>query len=114
MLVLLGWKSPTTNSDLLTALRDGGFLTTSQAALICDVSDQTIRDWIEHAASIGQPIAERLVTWIVIREFLLDYVEEHCGGRHERVKVERRFDELWPRWPQARNCRTDAKVRAAG
>jgi hypothetical protein len=53
MLVLLGWKSPTTNSDLLTALRDGGFLTTSQAALICDVSDQTIVSVIQGPRAEG-------------------------------------------------------------
>jgi len=112
-LALLGWSPPTASGDLLTALRGGGFLTTSQAAQICGVSDQAIRDWIDDAASKGRPIAERAATLIVIRDLLFDYVE-HCSDRHERVKAERRFDELWPRWSQPPELRTEPKERVAG
>jgi hypothetical protein len=100
--------------DALHALRNGEFLTTSQAAIICDVTDQTIRDWIEHAASIGQPIAEKRTTWIIIRSLLLGYVEERCGGFPARVKAENRLKEYWPKWSQAPELRTAAKERAAG
>jgi hypothetical protein len=88
-------------------------LTTMQAATICGVTDQAIRYWIEHAASIGQPIAVKRVTWVVSKSRLLAYVEEHCGGKHARVKAENLFKEHWPRWSQAPELRTDAKERAA-
>jgi hypothetical protein len=36
--------------DALDDLRDGAFLTVRQAAIICEVTDQTVYDWIADAA----------------------------------------------------------------
>ncbi|WP_316207233.1 hypothetical protein [Bradyrhizobium sp. SZCCHNR3118] len=102
----LGWTAPPSGGDILEALQNGEALTTQQAAMICDVSDQTIRDWIEHANSLGKPIAIKRTTWIVGRPHLFAYIEEHGGGLHERVKAERRFESYWPRWSQAQGPRT--------
>ncbi|WP_407174429.1 hypothetical protein [Bradyrhizobium sp. STM 3562] len=99
--------------DALHDLRTGEFLTTSRAALICEVTDQCIRDWIAHAASIGQPIAEKGATWIVSKSRLLAYVEEHCGGKPARVKAENLFKEYWPKWSQAPEVRAATKERVA-
>jgi hypothetical protein len=111
-LALLGWAPPAVEGDALDDLRNGDLLTTTQAAKITDVSDQTIINWAEHAASIGRPIGARLSTWIISKPRLLAYIEEHRGGLHERVKAERRFDELWPKWSQAQELRVEAKARA--
>jgi hypothetical protein len=100
--------------DALDDLRNGGLLTTSQAATICDVTDQAIRDWIEEAASRGEPIAEKRTTWIVSTPRLLAYVEKRCGGFPARVKAQNRLREHWPKWSQAPELRTGAKERAAG
>jgi hypothetical protein len=100
--------------DALDDLRNGGLLTTSQAAIICEVTDQAIRDWIEEAASRGEPIAEKRTTWIVSTPRLLAYVEERCGGFPARVKAENRFREHWPKWSQTPEFGTRAKERAAG
>jgi hypothetical protein len=100
--------------DALDDLRNGGILTARQAAIICSVSDQTIRDWVEHAALIGRPIAEKRTTWIICTSRLLAYVEEHCGGKPARVRAENRFKEYWPKWSQAPELRTEPKERAAG
>jgi hypothetical protein len=94
--------------DALDDLRNGGLLTTSQAATICEVTDQTIRDWIEEAASRGEPIAEKRTTWIVSTPRLLAYVEERCGGFAARVKAGNRFREHWPKWSQAPELRAGA------
>jgi hypothetical protein len=56
-LALLDWSTPALHRDALDDLRNGEFLTTSQAAIIGEVTDQAIRDWNEHAASIGEPTA---------------------------------------------------------
>jgi hypothetical protein len=100
--------------DALDDLRNGGILTVQQGAIICDVSDQAIRDWIEHAALIGQPIAEKRTTWIICTSRLLAYVEEHCGGMPARVKAKNRLDEFWPKWSHVPELRTETKQRAAG
>jgi hypothetical protein len=89
--------------DALDDLRNGGFLTTQQAATICEVSDQAIRDWIEHAASIGEPIAEKRTTWIIGTRRLFAYIEAHCGGFPARVKAENRWRENWARWSRLAN-----------
>jgi hypothetical protein len=99
--------------DALHDLRNGEFLTTSQAATICEVTDQAIRDWIEHAASIGEPIAEKRTTWIIIKSRLLAYVEEHCGGKPERVKAENLLKEYWPKWSQSPELPKEVKERVA-
>jgi hypothetical protein len=99
--------------DALDDLRSGGLLTCQQAAAICEVTDQAIRDWIEHSISIGRPIAEKRTTWIISTARLLAYVEEHCGGKPERVKAENLLKEYWPKWSQAPELRTVAKERAA-
>jgi hypothetical protein len=36
---------------------------------------------------------------------------QRCIDRQERVKAERRFDALWPRWSRPQELRTDAKAR---
>src|SRR5262249_41872187 len=89
--------------DALDDLRNGGVPTPPPAPPLCGVSDQAIRDWIEHAASIGQPIAEKLTTWIISTRRLLAYIEAHCGGRPARVKAENLWKECWPRWSHLAN-----------
>jgi hypothetical protein len=100
--------------DALVLLRDGEFLTTSQVGKLLECTDQAVRDLIDRAASLGMPIAERLSTWIISKTALFAYLEEHGGGFPERVKAENRFRELWPRWSQAQELRTETKARAAG
>ena len=71
--------------DALDDLRDGAFLTVSQAAIICEVSDQTVLNWIADAERLDRPIAEKQVSWIIGRDALLDYVlarRQGCARCH--------------------------------
>lgn len=97
--------------DALDALQRGEFLTTRQAATICEVSDQTIINWIDHSISIGRPIAEKRASWIISASRQFDYVEQHCGGRPARAKAKNLLKALWPRWSQAPELGKDAKER---
>lgn len=99
--------------DALDALQRGEFLTTRQAATICEVSDQTIINWIDHSISIGRPIAEKRASWIISASRLFDYLEQNCGGRSNRVKVENLLRDHWLRWSQAPELAKDAKARGS-
>lgn len=88
-------------ADAIDDLREGLFLTVAQAATVCDVSDQAVYYWIDHAARMGRPIAEkRANVWIVDTARLFAYVETHRGGLPTRVKVQNRLREYWPIWSE--------------
>jgi hypothetical protein len=100
--------------DALDDLRDGAFLTVRQAAIICEVTDQTIYDWIADAARLGRPIAEKRATWVIGTDRLLAYVEKWRGGQAARETAEAQLKEHWPKWSQAQELCTGVKKRAAG
>jgi hypothetical protein len=75
------------------------FLSVAEAAQVCGVSGQAIRTWIDHAARMGRPIAQKCAnTWIVDVSRLLAYVEKHRGGLPARVKGENLLKKYWPIW----------------
>jgi hypothetical protein len=87
--------------DAMDDLREGLFLTVAQAATVCDVTDQAVYYWIEHAARMRRPIAEkRASVWIIDTARLFAYVEKHRGGFSARVKAENRLREFWPIWSE--------------
>ncbi len=87
--------------DAIDNLREGLFMTVVQAAKVCDVTDQAIYYWIEHAARMRRPIAEkRASVWIVDTARLFAYVEKHRGGLPARVKAESRLREYWSTWSE--------------
>lgn len=98
--------------DAMDDLREGFFLTVAQAATVCHVSDQAIYNWIDHAARMGRPIAEkRANVWIVDTARLFAYVEKHRGGSPTRVKAEARLREFWPIWSEPQELRPDPASR---
>jgi hypothetical protein len=98
MLAELGWKPP--SGDVIDAIATGGLLTTAQAALICEVSGETIRRWNEEAARKGEPLGLKQATWLIGTARLLDYVEKYQGGLQARVKAENRLRHYWPIWSE--------------
>jgi hypothetical protein len=83
----------------LDDLREGLFLTVAQAATICAVTDQAIYNWVDHAARMRRPIAEkRAAVWIIDTARLLAYVEKYRGGVSAKLKAAARLKELWPIW----------------
>lgn len=89
--------------DPMDDLREGFFLTVAQAATVCAVTDQAIYYWIDHAARMGRPIAEkRANVWIIDTARLFAYVAKHRGGPSARVKAEGRLREFWPIWSEPR------------
>jgi hypothetical protein len=87
--------------DAIDDLREGLFLTVAQAATVCDVSDQAVYTWIDDAARMRRPIAEkRARVWIIDTARLFSYVETHRGGLPTRVKAENRLREYWPIWSE--------------
>jgi hypothetical protein len=93
--------------DAMDDLREGLFLTVVQAAKVCAVSDQAIYTWIEQAARMGHPFAEkRANVWIIDTARLLAYVEKHRGGLPARVKAKSRLREFWPSWSEPQELRT--------
>jgi hypothetical protein len=87
--------------DAMDDLREGLFLTVAQAATVCDVSDQAVYCWIDHAARMRRPIAEkRANVWIIDTALLFSYVETHRGGLPARVKAQNRLKEYWPIWSE--------------
>jgi hypothetical protein len=74
--------------DVIDEIASGALLTTSQAATICEVTDQTIYRWIEDAGRRGEPLGIKQATWLLSTARLLAYVEQHQGGLHARVKAE--------------------------
>jgi hypothetical protein len=94
--------------DAMGDLREGLFLTVAQAAAVCGVSDQAVYYWLEHAARMGRPIAEkRAAVWIIVTAQLLAYIQKHRGGLSARVKAEYRLREFWPRWADPQELRRD-------
>ena len=83
----------------------------AQAATVCDVSDQAIYYWLEHAARMRRPIAEkRANVWIIDTARLFAYVERHRGGLSARVKAESRLREFWPSWSEPQELRPGMKA----
>ena len=94
--------------DAIDDLREGLFLTVVQAANVCDVTDQAVYNWIEHATRMRRPIAEkRANVWIIDTARLFAYVEKHRGGASARVKAENRLREFWPNWAEPQELRPD-------
>jgi hypothetical protein len=84
--------------DVIDDIRNGGLLTTAQAATNCEVSGQTICRWNEDAARSGEPLGVMRVTWLISTARLLDYVEKYQGGMSARLKAETLLKEHWPIW----------------
>ncbi|BAR58844.1 hypothetical protein ACVIWV_006119 [Bradyrhizobium diazoefficiens] len=101
MLAELGWKPP--SGDVIDEISNGGLLTVQRAAIICEVSDQTIYRWNDDATGKGQSLGKKGATWLIGTARLLDYVEKYQGGLPARVKAQNRLREYWPIWskPQA-------------
>ncbi|MGY3496757.1 hypothetical protein [Bradyrhizobium sp. USDA 4502] len=94
-------------ADAMDDLREGLFLAVAQAATVCAVTDQAIYNWIDHAARMRRPIAEkRANVWIIDTARLLAYVDKHRGGASARVKAERRLREFWPMWSEPQELRS--------
>ena len=93
--------------DAIDDLREGFFLTVAQAATVCDVTDQAIYNWIDHAARMRRPIAEkRANVWIIDTARLFAYVERHRGGSPARVTAENLLKKHWPIWSEPQElCR---------
>jgi hypothetical protein len=112
ILAELGWR-PHPVGDVIDLINDGALLTVPQAAIICGLTSQRILDWIEHAALVGQPFAEKRSTWLIGKDRLFAYIEAHRGGKPARVKAENLFKQYWPRWSQPSELHKDAKERVA-
>lgn len=95
----LGWEPPV--GDVIDEIANGGLLTVVQAAAICEVTDQTIYRWIDHAGSVGQPLGKKSATWLIGTARLFAYLEAHQGGLPARVKAENRLKKYWPSWSLA-------------
>jgi hypothetical protein len=101
--------------DVIDDISNGGLLTVPQAAIICEVTDQTIYRWIEDAAGKGRPVGLKRATWMIGTARLLDYIEKHQGGRYERVKAENLLRENWPKWSEPQElCPDRSEERATG
>jgi hypothetical protein len=79
--------------DVIDDIRNGGLLTTAQAATICEVSGETIRRWNEDATCKGEALGLKQATWLIGTARLLDYVEKYQGELPARVKAENRLKE---------------------
>jgi hypothetical protein len=94
--------------DVMEDLPERLFLTVAEAAAVCDVSDQAVYTWIDHATQIRRPIAEkRANVWIIHTARLLAYIEKHRGGAPARVKGENRLRAFWPKWSEPHELRRD-------
>ena len=89
-------------------------LTVAQAAIICEVADQTIYRWIDDASAKGQPLGKKCTTWLLGTARLLEYVEKYQGRLPARVKAENLLREYWPIWSGPPELRGDVKERATG
>ncbi|RXG86148.1 DNA-binding protein [Bradyrhizobium zhanjiangense] len=102
-------------SGAMDNLRDRLFLTVAEAAAVCDVTDQAIYNWIEHAARVRRPMAEkRANVWIIVTAQLLAYIEKHRGGLPARVEAENRLRKFWPKWSGPEELYPDEMKRAPG
>lgn len=87
--------------DGIDDLREGFFLTVRQAAIVCAVTDQAIYNWIDDAARMRRPIAEKCASvWVIDTARLLAFVEKHRGGPSVKAKAENQLKEYWPIWSQ--------------
>jgi hypothetical protein len=87
--------------DAMDDRRERLFLTVAEAATVCDVTDQAIYNWIDHAARMRRPIAEkRANVWIIVTAQLFAYIEKHRGGSPARVKAENLLKKYWPIWSE--------------
>ena len=100
--------------DALDDLRNGAFLTVREAAIICEVTDQCIYDWIADAERRRRPIGEKKATWVIGRDRLFDYVQKWRGGLPAREAAEARLQEHWPKWSQTPELRSYVKKQAEG
>lgn len=103
MLAVLGWKP--SSGDVIDEIANGGLLTVAQSAAICEVTDQSIYRWLDHAALRGQPLGKKSATWLIGTARLFDYVEAYQGGLPARVKAENLLKKYWPIWAQAGELR---------
>jgi hypothetical protein len=80
---------PTTSLPAwMSAIDDGEIISTSDAALIADLTAQAVRDRCRNAESAGRPIGRCFVgTWFVSLPLLLDDIER-TGDLHARRKAE--------------------------
>ena len=108
MLAELGWKPP--SGDVIDEIVRGGLLITAQAAVICEVSGQTICRWNEDATRRGEPLGVKQATWLLGTARLLDYVEEYQGGLPARVKAENLLKKYWPIWSEPQELRPGMKA----
>jgi hypothetical protein len=101
--------------DPIDDLREGLFLTVRQAATVCAVTDQAIYNWIDDAARMRRPIAEkRASVWVIDTARLFAYVEKHRGGPSARSTAETRLKEYWPIWSQPKQLPVAVNERAVG
>ncbi|QIG96785.1 hypothetical protein [Bradyrhizobium sp. 6(2017)] len=92
--------------DAMDDLREGFFLTVAQAATVCDVTDQAIYNWIDHAARLRRRFAEkRANVWIIDTARLFAYVQKYRGGLSARLKAESRLREFWSVWSEPQELR---------
>jgi hypothetical protein len=102
ILAELGWPPP--SGDVIDQIASGGLLTVSQAAIICETTDQTIYRWLEDATNKGRALGEKRATWMIGTARLFAYIEEQ-QGLPARVKAQNRLKECWPGWSQAKELR---------
>ncbi|MGX9426143.1 MULTISPECIES: hypothetical protein [Bradyrhizobium] len=101
------------HGDVLDQIARGALLTVQRVAVVCEISDQQVLNWIEDSIRRGpRPIGEKLTTWLICTERLFDYIEKFRGGLYARKKAENRLKELWPIWSQPQEL--NLKTRAAG
>jgi hypothetical protein len=86
--------------DVIDAIRNGEVLTVSQAAIICETTDQTVYRWLTDAGRRGEPLGVKQATWLLGTARLLDYVEKYQGGLPARVKAENLFKKYRPIWSE--------------
>jgi hypothetical protein len=105
MLTELGWKVP--SGDVIDEIANGSLLTVAQAAIICEVTDQSILRWLVDAARRGRPLGLKRATWLIGRDRLFGYIEEN-QGLPARVKAQNRLKEYWPVCSQVKEFRHNA------
>jgi hypothetical protein len=89
------------SSAVVTDVRRHQSLSVRQAAEICGVSDQGIRNWIMHANRMHRSIAEmKAGVWLVDTAKLLSYVERHRGGPASKQAAQRRLDQCLLKWSE--------------
>ena len=88
-------RSAGAEEDWVAAYERGEVLRTDEAALIADVSVDTLRRYCSHAADVGQPLGVCIAgaVWLVsVRRLLADI--ERRKGHHARLVAEERAAKL--------------------